>query len=44
MISLGDCTRTDEMTDVVPVKDWARSSLSLRVVNLSLLSVSAVST
>lgn len=43
---MSDCTRTDEVTDVVAVKDWAHSfflSLSrfpLSVVNMSLLSVS----
>lgn len=40
----GGCARTDEMSDVAPVRDGAHSSFSLGVVNVSLLSASAVST
>lgn len=43
---MSDCTRTDEVTDVLPVNDRAHSFFffSLSVVNMSLLSVSAAST
>lgn len=42
---MSDCTRTDEVTDVLPVNDRAHSFFffSLSVVNMSLLSVSAAS-